>query len=129
MFAWLEYHCPTHFHGRRETVILSSGSIQIFRCVVVGVSKANERASQLCRTYRGKIIFTEKLVHGTLPWRGKGERRTLFYKYVPWGVHWRDGVYDTSETSGLTSEQLDILSAPTLFYTSRWFGVRDSPRL
>ena len=26
------------------------------------------------------IIFSEKLKHGTCPWEGKGERRTLFYK-------------------------------------------------
>ena len=28
------------------------------------------------------IIFSEKLKHGTIPWSGAGERRTLFYKYV-----------------------------------------------
>jgi ectoine hydroxylase-related dioxygenase (phytanoyl-CoA dioxygenase family) len=27
------------------------------------------------------IIFTEALTHGTLPWRGGHQRRTLFYKY------------------------------------------------
>lgn len=27
------------------------------------------------------IIFTEALTHGTLPWRAKHQRRTLFYKY------------------------------------------------
>ena len=29
------------------------------------------------------ILFTEKMTHGTVPWEGAGERRTLFYKYVP----------------------------------------------
>jgi hypothetical protein len=29
------------------------------------------------------ILFTEKLKHGTVPWTSPGERRTLFYKYVP----------------------------------------------
>ena len=29
---------------------------------------------------RAGIIFSEKLKHGTCPWEGKGERRTLFYK-------------------------------------------------
>jgi hypothetical protein len=33
------------------------------------------------------ILFTEKLKHGTIPWAGSGERRTLFYKYVPFGMH------------------------------------------
>ena len=27
------------------------------------------------------IIFTEKMKHGTIPWSGERERRTLFYKY------------------------------------------------
>ncbi|MCV5655843.1 phytanoyl-CoA dioxygenase family protein, partial [Escherichia coli] len=26
------------------------------------------------------ILFTEALAHGTAPWRGAGERRTVFYK-------------------------------------------------
>ena len=27
---------------------------------------------------------TEKLSHSTVPWAGKGERRTAFYKFVPY---------------------------------------------
>ena len=33
------------------------------------------------------IIFTERLVHSTVPWRGSGSRRSLFLKYVPYGCH------------------------------------------
>jgi hypothetical protein len=29
------------------------------------------------------ILFSEKLKHGTIPWTGSKERRTLFFKYVP----------------------------------------------
>ena len=29
------------------------------------------------------IIFLEATQHGTLPWTGKGERRSLFYRYSP----------------------------------------------
>jgi ectoine hydroxylase-related dioxygenase (phytanoyl-CoA dioxygenase family) len=39
------------------------------------------------------VIFTESLVHGTLPWKGPGERRTLFFKYGPGGVSWSDHAY------------------------------------
>ena len=28
------------------------------------------------------LIFTEGLTHGTLPWKGKHERRTLLYRYA-----------------------------------------------
>ena len=26
------------------------------------------------------VLFVERLVHATLPWKGRGERRSLFYK-------------------------------------------------
>lgn len=34
------------------------------------------------------IIFTEALTHGTWPWVGKGERRSLLYKYTPGYMAW-----------------------------------------
>lgn len=32
------------------------------------------------------LIFTEHLTHGTLPWSGEGERRTIFFKYTQHGT-------------------------------------------
>jgi ectoine hydroxylase-related dioxygenase (phytanoyl-CoA dioxygenase family) len=29
------------------------------------------------------VIFTETLTHGTLPWKGRHERRALLYKFSP----------------------------------------------
>ena len=29
------------------------------------------------------VIFTETLTHGTLPWKGKHQRRALLYKFSP----------------------------------------------
>jgi hypothetical protein len=29
------------------------------------------------------LVFTEALTHGTLPWKGSHERRTLLYRYAP----------------------------------------------
>jgi hypothetical protein len=37
-----------------------------------------------------QVIFTEALTHGTLPWRGKHQRRTLFYKYHQPMMAWAD---------------------------------------
>jgi Phytanoyl-CoA dioxygenase (PhyH) len=34
------------------------------------------------------VLFTEALVHGTLPWRAPYERRTLLYKYSPGNSSW-----------------------------------------
>lgn len=39
------------------------------------------------------VIFTEALMHGTLPWKGPGVRRTLFYKYAPGNIAWSNRVY------------------------------------
>ena len=62
------------------------------------------------------ILFTEKLTHGTIPWAGSGERRTLFYKYVPFGMHHGDVAYDTHDPE-LTERQKQILA-----FSSCWFN-------
>lgn len=62
------------------------------------------------------ILFTEKLTHGTIPWSGTGERRTLFYKYVPFGMHHGDVAYDTNDPE-LTEQQKRILE-----FSSCWFN-------
>ena len=62
------------------------------------------------------ILFTEKLTHGTIPWAGKGERRTLFYKYVPYGMHHGDVAYDTNDPE-LTERQKRILE-----FSPSWFN-------
>lgn len=62
------------------------------------------------------ILFTEKLKHGTIPWSGKNERRTLFYKYVPFGMHHGDAGYDTTDPE-LTERQRRILE-----FSPSWFN-------
>jgi ectoine hydroxylase-related dioxygenase (phytanoyl-CoA dioxygenase family) len=39
-------------------------------------------------------LFTEALSHGTLPWRGQGDRRTLFFKFSPQHLAWMRRYYD-----------------------------------
>ncbi len=39
------------------------------------------------------VIFTERLIHGTLPWQGPGTRRTLFFKYAPGSLSWEKRAY------------------------------------
>ena len=60
------------------------------------------------------IIFSERTKHGTLPWLGKGERRTLFYKYVPFGFHHEDTGYDVTDPE-LTPRQRQLLEFPPSF--------------
>ncbi len=65
------------------------------------------------------IIFTEALTHGTLPWRGAGERRTLFYKYSPHPVSWSASYYDVSLYDDLSEAERAALEAPNARYQGR----------
>jgi hypothetical protein len=65
------------------------------------------------------IIFTEALTHGTLPWHGAGERRTLFYKYSPHAVSWSARYYDAALYDDLTEAELACLEAPNARYQGR----------
>ena len=58
------------------------------------------------------VIFTEALAHGTLPWRGSEERRTLFYKYSPRSLAWSRTLYNPDLYADLTDRQRDILRSP-----------------
>lgn len=65
------------------------------------------------------IVFTEAMVHGTLPWRGQDERRTAFYKYSPAAVSWAANYYDPTDYKGLTPRQRAILESPNARYGGR----------
>lgn len=65
------------------------------------------------------LIFTEALTHGTLPWYGKQERRTIFFKYSPFPVSWSAGYFDASQYPDLTPRQKAILEAPNARYKGR----------
>jgi ectoine hydroxylase-related dioxygenase (phytanoyl-CoA dioxygenase family) len=65
------------------------------------------------------IIFTEALTHGTLPWRGRHQRRTLFFKYSPPSISWAAHYYDPAEHPGLTPRQRAMLEGPNARYGHR----------
>ncbi len=65
------------------------------------------------------VIFTEALTHGTLPWTGKGERRTLFFKFSPHPLSWAAGYFDATAYPELTERQREILEAPNARYQGR----------
>jgi hypothetical protein len=65
------------------------------------------------------ILFTEALTHGTLPWHGARERRTLFYKYSPHPLSWSATYYSELDRSGLTERQQAILEPPNARYPGR----------
>lgn len=68
------------------------------------------------------IIFTETLVHGTLPWRVDAMRQTAFYKYSPHATSWTADYFDPNDFthySDITERQLALLEAPNARYAGR----------
>ena len=65
------------------------------------------------------VIFNEATTHGTLPWKGQGERRSLFYRYTPKYMHYTGGVYKTGLpewTNELTEAQRAVLEPPYVYH-------------
>ena len=58
------------------------------------------------------VLFTEALVHGTLPWRGPHDRRTLLYKYSPGNSSWGKDETLPAELAPLLSERQRLLFEP-----------------
>ena len=69
----------------------------------------------LCEKAGTAIIFTEALTHGTLPWKGQHERRTLFYKYSPNAISWVRHYYNPDDYPDLTDNQRQILRTPGVY--------------
>lgn len=65
------------------------------------------------------VIFTEALVHGTLPWAGSDERRTIFFKYSPASVSWSAQYPNSDDYPDLTDSQRTLLEAPNARYLGR----------
>jgi hypothetical protein len=60
------------------------------------------------------LIFTEALIHGTMPWTAAHERRTLLYKYSPGHSAWMKTYYEPAGYPGLTEQQKRIMAAPSV---------------
>eukprot|EP01045_Picozoa_sp_COSAG04_P000252 COSAG04_NODE_5_length_50521_cov_24.772639_29_plen_333_part_00 len=61
------------------------------------------------------IIFSERLLHGTIAWSARRPRRTIYYKYCPFGRHHSDAGYDLSDPK-LSEQQRGLLEFPEVFY-------------
>ena len=60
------------------------------------------------------LFFTEALMHGTMPWRAKHERRALLFKYSPGNSSWAEEYYDLSLYGELADQQKRIMSPPSV---------------
>ncbi len=59
------------------------------------------------------LIFTEALVHGTMSWRARHQRRTLLYKYSPGHSTWMKSFYDLELYGELTEQQKRVMAPPS----------------
>src|SRR3954452_19343738 len=63
------------------------------------------------------VLFTEALTHGTLPWRGRGQRRTLLYKYSPGNSSWgKDEGLPPALAPLLSPRQRRLFEPPSVAY-------------
>lgn len=60
------------------------------------------------------LMFTEALVHGTMPWTADHERRAFLYKYSPGHSAWSGNYYNPSDYSNPTEQQLRLMAAPSI---------------
>jgi hypothetical protein len=60
------------------------------------------------------IVFTESLIHGTIPWTADHERLALLFKYSPGHSAWMPNYYDLKEYTNLTEQQKRILAPPSV---------------
>jgi hypothetical protein len=60
------------------------------------------------------VVFTEALTHGTLPWQGAEQRRTLLYKYSPGNSAWSDVRWPAELLDACTERQRLLLQRPSV---------------
>ena len=68
-----------------------------------------------CCGLREQVIFTETCSHGTLPWRGKHQRRALLYKFINGYQSFGAGPHSVEYPEwirGMKPEQAKVLLAP-----------------
>ncbi len=60
------------------------------------------------------LIFTEALIHGTMPWTANHERRALLYKYSPGHSSWAQTYYNPVDYPTATEQQKRIMASPSV---------------
>ena len=60
------------------------------------------------------LIFTEALIHGTMPWDADHERRTMLFKYSPPHSTWAKTPYNLDDYPNATEQQKRLLAPPSV---------------
>lgn len=131
--AWpLQYQ---YAHGQIRTALLTvcmqltdTGPTDGGFCVVPGSHKANfptppaladcaaltEHVRQPTPQAGDALVFTEAVLHGTLPWTSDRERRTVIYRFAPAGLAYGRGYMPWPDdwVEGATEAQRAVLEPP-----------------
>ncbi len=68
------------------------------------------------------ILFTEALIHGTLPWTVDAPRQSVFYKFSPHGTSWSADYFEPDDFrhyDDIDDRKLAILESPNARYQGR----------
>ena len=60
------------------------------------------------------VVFTEALTHGTLPWQGAEQRRTLLFKYSPGNSAYSHVQWPDVLLAACTARQRLLLQPPSV---------------
>ena len=60
------------------------------------------------------LIFTEALIHGTMPWTADHERRALLYKFSPGHSSWAQSYYNPADYPTASEQQRRIMASPSV---------------
>ncbi|MCE2459765.1 MAG: phytanoyl-CoA dioxygenase family protein [Pseudomonadales bacterium] len=68
------------------------------------------------------IVFTEALIHGTLPWTVDETRKTVFYKFSPHATSWSANYFNPDDYRGyadMDDRKMAVLEPPSARYPGR----------
>jgi hypothetical protein len=60
------------------------------------------------------IIFTEALIHGTMPWTADHNRRGILFKYSPGHSSYSNETYNPEDYPDVTDQQRRIMAPPSI---------------
>lgn len=101
--------------SHKSNVSLPNGWADLSRGVNPCVERVSARPGDA-------IIFTEALIHGTLPWTVGQKRSTVFYKYSPHSLTWSADFFhskDFEHYDDMDLRKLALLEKPNARYAKR----------
>ncbi len=94
--------------GSHKANLACPQSMKLWEQYQEHVLEVNARAGDV-------VLFTETLTHGTLPWKGKHERRAVLYKFSPGFQAYGGGAHEISYPDyieDMAEEERAVMEAP-----------------